>query len=233
MELCHRSFAAISSSLTYAGGVGTVADVGTDRDEALVDALRLREPTAAERLVARYGDRAYRLAFRITGNQEDAEEAVQDAFWNVVRKIDSFRGESSFGSWIYRITANAAYENRRHGAHRRNEITRDEILPRFDEDGHHADPISDWSTRLDDPAMQRELRDVLASMLEELPPHYRAVIVLRDVEGLSMAEVAGALGIPVGTAKTRAHRARLLLRKRLTAFMEVEKPSDPVRCTGS
>src|SRR5215471_8657715 len=221
MELCHRSFAAISGSLAYAGGIiGTVADAGVDRDGALVDALRLRDPTAAERLVARYGERAFRLAFRITGNQQDAEETVQDAFWNVVRKIDTFRGESSFGSWIYRITANAAYEKRRREAHRRNEIMLDEVLPRFDEDGHHAEPIRDWSTELDDPAMQKELRDLLASTLEELPPHYRAVIVLRDVEGLSMAEVAGALGIPVGTAKTRAHRARLLLRKRLSTFME-------------
>jgi len=225
MELHHRRcfIAATSSSSMYTGGVGTVADVGTDRDEALVDALRRREPTAAERLVARYSERAYRLAFRITGNQQDAEEAVQDAFWNVVRKIDSFRGESSLGSWIYRITANAAYENRRRAAHRRNEITRDEVLPRFDDDGHFADPISDWSMRLDDPAMQRELRDVLSSTLEELPPHYRTVIVLRDVEGLSMAEVADALGIPVGTAKTRAHRARLLLRKRLSTFIGIER----------
>src|SRR5215471_21174866 len=129
---------AISSSLTYTG-FGTVGDVGTNRDEALVDALRLREPTAAERLVARYGERAFRLAFRITGNQQDAEEAVQDAFWNAVRRIDTFRGESSFGSWIYRITANAACEKRRRGAHRRNELLCEEVLPRFDEDRHHAD----------------------------------------------------------------------------------------------
>src|SRR2546425_379695 len=77
---------------------------------------------------------------------------------------------------------------------------------------------ADWSTRLYDSAMQRELRDVWAAALEELPPHYRAAIVLRDVEGLSIAEVADALGIPVGTAKTRAHRARLFLRKRLSMF---------------
>src|SRR5207244_2810888 len=120
----------------------------------------------------------------------------------------------------------AAYQKRRRGAHRRNEITLDEVLPHFHEDGHHADPITDWSTRLYDPAMQRELRDVLASALEELPPHYRAAIVLRDVEGLSIAEVADALGIPVGTAKTRAHRARLFLRKRLSTFMEIEGTSE-------
>src|SRR2546422_130800 len=189
-----------------------------DRDWRLVEALRQGEATAGECLVATFGDRAYRLAIGITGNQEDAEEAVQDAFWNVIRKIATFRGESSFRSWIYRITANAAYQKRRRGAHRRNEITLDEVLPHFHEDGHHADPITDWSTRLYDPAMQRELRDVLALALEELPPHYRAAIVLRDAEGLSIAEVADALGIPVGTAKTRAHRARLFLRKRLSMF---------------
>src|SRR5437879_10085168 len=160
-----------------------------DRDCRLVDALRRREVTAAERLVATFGNRAYRLAIGITGNRQDAEEAVQDSFWNVVRGIDTFRGRSSFRSWVYRITANAAYQKRRRGAHRRNEITLDEVLPHFHEDGHHADPITDWSTRLYDPAMQRQLRDVLASAVEELPPHYRAALVLRDVEGLSIAEV--------------------------------------------
>src|SRR5512132_2757618 len=91
----------------------TVADVGTDRDEELVNALRLREPTAAERLIARYGDRAYRLAVRITGNAGDAEEVVQDAMLSVVLKIDTFRGDSAFGSWFYRIVSNAAYGRRR------------------------------------------------------------------------------------------------------------------------
>ncbi len=180
-----------------------------DCDWRLVEALRRRA----------FGDRAYRLAIAITGNRQDAEEVVQDAFWNVVRKIDTFRRESSLRSWIYRITANAAYQNRRSGAHRRNEITLDEVLPQFHEDGHHADRITDWSTKLDDPAMRTELRGVLSSAVSELPPHYRAAIVLRDVEGLSMAEVADALGITVGTAKTRTHRARLLLRKRLSTFM--------------
>src|SRR5262245_53806351 len=122
--------------VSYTGGSGAVADVGTDRDETLVDALRLREPTAAERLVARYGDRAYRLAVRITNNAEDAEEVVQDAVLSVVRKIDTFRGESAFGSWFYRIVSNAAYGRRRRpGA--LIEIPLEEVLPPFDEHGRH------------------------------------------------------------------------------------------------
>src|SRR5437879_12200640 len=81
-----------------------------DRDDLLVKALRRRELAAAELLVASYGDRAYRLASGIAGNARDAEEVVQDALWNVVRKIDTFRGESAFGTWFYRIVANTAYQ---------------------------------------------------------------------------------------------------------------------------
>jgi len=191
-----------------------------DRDAELLEALRRRrDTTAAERLVSTFGDRAYRLAIGITGNQQDAEEAVQDAFWNVIHKVDTFRGDAALGSWIYRITANAANHKRRSGARRRHEISLDEILPTFHEDGRYADPIVDWSTELDDLAVQSELRNVLTSALQELPDHYRAVIILHDVEALSMAEVADCLDITVPTAKARAHRGRLFLRQRLAGFM--------------
>ena len=195
-----------------------------DSDEALVDALRRREPTAAEQLVARYGDLAYRVALRITSNAEDAEEVVQDAILSVVRKIDSFRGESAFRSWFYRVVSNAAYGHRRPKV--LIEIPLEEVLPAFDEYGRHAGLFRDWSSSVDDPAVQRQLRDVLTSAIDELPLHYRAATVLRDIEGLSTAEVADVLGISIATAKTRAHRARLLLRNRLSAFMEIEIPGE-------
>ena len=83
----------------------------TDVDADLVEALRREEPEAAEQLVERFGDRVYRLAQRITGVKEDAEEAAQDALWTAARKIGTFKGESAFGSWLYRIAANAAYQN--------------------------------------------------------------------------------------------------------------------------
>ena len=190
-----------------------------DPDAALVERLRRAEAGAAEALVDTYGDRVYRLALRITGNEQDAEEAVQDVFWSVLRKIDTFRGESLLGSWIYRITANAAFQKLRRTAHRRDEISLDQVLPIIDDGHHHLDPSGDWSAKIDDPAIQSELRDVLASAIDELPANHRAVIVLHDVEGLSMAEVAAALGISLATAKTTAHRARLRLRKRLGMFL--------------
>src|ERR1700752_2187128 len=92
-----------------------------DRDRDLLDALRCHEPMAAERLATRYGERAYRLARRITGNGQDAEEVVQDAFWTVVRKIDTFRDESAFGSWLYRIVTNASYQKLRRSPSSRRE----------------------------------------------------------------------------------------------------------------
>ena len=84
-----------------------------DRDADLVERLRRQDPGAAEELIATYGDRVYRLAIRITSNEQDAEEVVQDALWTAARKIDTFKGESAFGSWVYRITANAASTRRR------------------------------------------------------------------------------------------------------------------------
>jgi RNA polymerase sigma-70 factor, ECF subfamily len=186
-------------------------------DRRLVDALRRREPTAAEHLIETYGDRAYRLAVRITGNAQDAEEVVQDALWTVIRKIDTFRAESAFGSWLYRIVANAAYELlRRRRRDTGRDISLDDVLPGFDEAGHHAAPISDWSPALDDASRQTELRMVLTAAMDALPSHYRTAIVLHDIEGLSSVEVAETLSLSVPNVRSRVHRARLFLRKRLS-----------------
>ena len=193
-----------------------------DRDGDLLHALRRREPMAAEYLVTRYGERAYRLASRITGNGLDAEEVVQDAFWTVVRKIDTFRGESAFGSWLYRIVANAAYQRLRRRPSSRREISWDEVLPVFDESGRHVGPAVDWSPRVEDPSLQVELRTALSAAIDELPAGYHAVLVLRDVEGRSNGEIAEVLGLNIAVVKTRVHRARLFLRKRLGEFMTVE-----------
>jgi len=177
----------------------------SDLDAALVAQLRRTDTGAAEALVGAYGDRVYRLAIRITGNASDAEEVIQDAFSSVLRNIGTFRGDASLGSWIYRIVANAAYQNVRRSRHRREEICLEDVLPSFQENGRHAGPISDWSARIDDPAAQTELRVALNAAIEDLPPEYRVAIVLRDVEGFSMREVAAALKVTVGNAKSRVH----------------------------
>ena len=195
------------------------ASTRIDRDGPLVKALRRREPTAAERLVATYGDRAYRLAVGITGNRQDAEEAVQDAFWSVIRKIDTFRGHSALGSWVYRIVVNAA--------------VRSSGAARADAPTFRSKRFFSRSTKMDgmlvrSPTGRRASRTQSCKPSSgpsstrpsaSFPPGYRAVIVLRDIEGLPMAEVAGSLGITLANAKCRTHRARLFLRKRLGNFM--------------
>jgi len=198
---------------------GAPAPRRADRDHDVLDALRRRDPMAAEHLVTRYGERAYRLASRITGHGQDAEEVVQDAFWTVIRKIDSFRGESAFGSWLYRIVANAAYQKLRSRQNRRHDLPLDEVLPLFDERGRHAAPVGDWSPRAENPAIQAELRTALTAAIDELPAAYRTVLVLRDLEGRSNVEIARTLGLSIALVKTRAHRARLFLRKRLDEYM--------------
>ena len=190
-----------------------------DPDVALLAQLRRGEEAGAEALVGTYGDRVYRLAMRITGNASDAEEVVQDALWTVSRKIDTFRGEAAFGSWVYRITANTAYEKLRRERNRRSEVSWDELAPVFDEKGQHAEVAVDWSSRLKDPAIERELRSVLCAAIDELPAEYRTAFLLHDVEGLSNPEIAETLQVNLGTVKSRLHRARLFLRRCLSNYM--------------
>jgi RNA polymerase sigma-70 factor (ECF subfamily) len=156
----------------------------TDADAALVEALRRDDPAAPELLVETFGDRVYRLALRITGSKEDAEEAAQDALWTAARKINTFKGESAFGSWLYRIAANAAYQKLRTRRAKAAEIALDDVLPVLDEGGRHFEPMDDWSNRVDERALQGELRGVLTEAIDALPPDYRTALVLHDVEGV-------------------------------------------------
>ena len=190
-----------------------------DRDADLVERLCRHEPGAIEALVAVYGDRVYRLAIGITGNHSDAEEVVQDALWATIRKIDTFRGTAAFGSWVYRISANAAYQKRRTRRVERNSMSWEDLGPSFEETGAHVHPGSDWSPRLKDPALEAELQSVLCAAIDQLPADHRATFLLHDVEGLSNREIAGALRVKVGTIKSRVHRARLFLRCRLAVYV--------------
>lgn len=190
-----------------------------DRDAGLVEGLRRQAPRAAEALVATYGDRVYRLALRITGNSSDAEEVVQDALWAATRKIDTFRGTAAFGSWVYRIAANAAYQKRRGRRVDRNGTSWEELALAMDETGEMVQPGIDWSPRLKDPVLQAELHDVLRGAIDELPEEHRATFLLHDVDGLSNPEIAETLRIKLATVKSRVHRARLFLRARLAAYV--------------
>lgn len=200
--------------------MSTQARTRPDVDAALVEALRRDDPGAATALVETYGDRVYRLARRITSSNEDAEEVAQDALWTAARKIGTFKGESAFGSWLYRITANAAYMKLRSRRAKSAEISLEDVLPSLDEEGRHFEPMDDWSPRVDEQALQGELRGVLEEAIAALPPDYRTAVVLHDIEGLSNPDIAEALGISLPAVKSRIHRSRLFLRQRLSDYLQ-------------
>ena len=174
---------------------------------------------AVDRLIVEHSGRVYRVAYSITGNHADAEEVTQDVFLTILRKGDTFEGRSKLSTWIYRVTANAAF-NKRRGKRRQHEVSIDDHLPRFSLDGHRSGDrtylVADWSRDPERSALAGETRRVLQRALDALPPHYRAVFVLHDVEELANEEVAEALGESVASVKSRLHRARMALREQLT-----------------
>jgi RNA polymerase sigma-70 factor (ECF subfamily) len=191
-----------------------------DGDADLVDALRREDAHAPELLVERFGDRVYRLGLRITGSREDAEEVAQDALWAAARKIGTFKGDSAFGSWLYRIAANTAYMKLRTRKAKVREVLLEDVIPALDGDGVHFEPMDDWSPRVDDQALQRELGDVLRQAIDDLPPEYRTALVLHDVEGLSNPDIAETLGLSLPAVKSRVHRSRLFVRQKLAGYLQ-------------
>ena len=188
-------------------------------DAALVERLRAQDSTALEILMERHSSRVYRVAFGITRNHAEAEEVVQDVFLTLFRKIDMFEGRAALGTWLYRVAANAALIKRR-GKRATMEVSLEDCLPTFRDDGHRegdrAMLIADWSPTPESLLLSGEAREILDRALDRLPEHYRALLVLRDVEELSNEEVAEILGESVSSVKSRLHRARMALREILT-----------------
>jgi RNA polymerase sigma-70 factor (ECF subfamily) len=163
--------------------------------------------TTFERLVEEYADRIYNVALRITGQPSDAEDAMQEAFVSAYRAWASFRGEASPSTWLYRIAVNAALARvrSRHPVEYLNEI------------GIEIE-VQDWAAEALEVAQRAELREQLLNGLSLLEPDQRAVLVLRDIDGLSTAEAAEALDISEQALKSRLHRARALLRNYLADY---------------
>ncbi len=199
--------------------------VGQD-DLDLAKGLRQGEGEAVEALVARHGPWIYRLARRLSGSPLDAEEVAQDALLKVIQRITTFKGEAAFTSWVYRIAANLAYEKLR-GRPGREEVALEDFLPIFDEQGAHTRMIPDWSEQADDQLLGREARARLAEAIDRLPPDYKAVFVLRDLEGRRNAKIAELLDLSLSAVKSRAHRARLFLRAQLADYFEKGPRPDP------
>jgi len=191
-------------------------------EAALIARLRRRDTEALEILMERHAARVYRVAFGITRNDADAEEVVQDVFLSLFEKIAAFEERAALGTWLYRVATNTALLRRR-GKRLELEVSLEDQLPTFREDGHRAGErsflLADWSASAEDGLLSDETQALVRRAIDMLPPHYRAVVMLRDVEELSNEETAEILGEPVSSVKSRLHRARMALREQLTHVM--------------
>lgn len=191
------------------------AMVQTKSDENLIEAFRAGDKDAFVELISRYTEKAHHLCLRIARNAEDAEEILQDVFVTVYRKIDKFEGKSAFSSWLYRITVNTAFMKLR----KRKQtaaVSLEDLTPAANE-AWAADSRSDTSD-VNYLCSRHELRAELEEAIQKLPEEYRTIFLLRDVDGLSNQEVSEMLSISIPAVKSRLHRSRLMLRKRLAKF---------------
>jgi RNA polymerase sigma-70 factor (ECF subfamily) len=183
-----------------------------------------RKSAAASRLTPEqvfrdYAPRVYNLARRMLGNDADAEDVTQDVLLQVVRKLDTFRGESDFATWLHRVTVNVALAHRAKRARRQLHEVHDPFQ-HFEEDGRHAAPIRPWAVAPEKLAQDREMHQLIERAIAALPETYRDVYVLADVEGLPNAEIAELLDLSVPAVKSRLHRARLMMRHALAPHFE-------------
>lgn len=191
---------------------GIVVPDAETSDETLAARAAGGDASAFEEIVTRYQNRVYRLTCRLTGNDADALDVLQDTFLQVFRHLASFRGESRFGTWLYRIATNAALMHRRVQARQPTESL-DAFLPRFDAAGAHLRTPAELqvAARADELLDRQLLAEKARVALERLPEPYRVAFVLRDLQEISTRDVAEVLGVEPATVRQRVHRARLML----------------------
>jgi RNA polymerase sigma-70 factor (ECF subfamily) len=186
-------------------------------ESVLVDAARNGDVGAFEQLVRRYDRNVFRIAQRITQNREDAEDVVQDAFLKAFQNLGQFQGQSKFYTWLVRIAVNEALMRLRRRRPERMVSLDEEV--RTEEDSMPRE-VADWSPNPEQLYSQAELKDILSKTIQGLPPGFRTVFVLRDMEALSTEETAEALNLSIPAVKSRLLRARLQLRDRLNKFFK-------------
>ena len=181
-------------------------------DEALAARAAAGDGRAFEALVTRYEARVFRLACRLT-SETDAPDILQETFLQVYRHLPSFRGDSRFRTWLFRIATNASLMQRRARARRPSEPL-DGFLPRFDDQGRHAQTPAELqvASRVDQLIDREQLAERVRAGIARLPDGCRDAFVLRDLEEMPTAEVAQVLGVDAAAVRQRVHRARLMLR---------------------
>jgi RNA polymerase sigma-70 factor (ECF subfamily) len=188
-------------------------------DLDLIQEFRAGDQGSFEELLSRYSNKVFSLASRLTRNAEDAEEVLQDVFVTVHRKIAGFEGKSSFSSWLYRVTVNAAFMKLRKRRQDQSVALEDLVQQQHSP----AALQSPESTYVDAQSIRNQMLEALESAIRKLPDDYRPVFILRDVDGLTSREVGRILDLTVPAVKSRLHRSRLMLRRRLTRFFDEQK----------
>lgn len=196
-------------------------DTGSDEDaevdeRALLEKLRAGDDAAYEWIVRAYSGRMLAVARRFLRSEEDARDAVQEAFLNAFRAIDRFEGGSRISTWLHRIVVNACLMKLR-TRRRKPEESIEEMLPRYLDDGHFASPAGPWRPDVADELESAEVRQQVRAAIDRLPDTYRTVLLLRDIEEFDTEEAARLLEISRAAVKTRLHRARQALRELLDA----------------
>ncbi len=201
-------------------GISDYKDISEYKDEELVQSfVGTQDEDAFNELVSRYSDKVYRLAYRITGDPTDAEEVLQEVFIILVEKLGTFRSESKFSTWLFRVASNASYMFLRNTKKYQNgSLSLDDYKPYNDYGVLEGVEEKDWSSTPDYQLLSREGTEKIEKAIGELPEDYRVVFHMKDVEGLTSKEIAKILGLSLPAVKSRVLRARLFLRDRLSEY---------------
>lgn len=181
----------------------------SDREKLLLEKAKAGDVAAFEELIENYQKKIFNIAFRIVGNYDDANDLAQEVLIRIYKSIGSFKEQSSFSTWIYRITTNVCLDDIRKRKNRK--------VVSLDEEIHVDDGEVKRQIISDDPLPEEtveraELRELVAKAIQSLSEEHRLVIVMRDLQGFSYEEIARILKCPEGTVKSRINRARLALR---------------------
>jgi len=195
-----------------------VVDIDDAADRALLDRLRAGDDAAFAQLVRENTGRLLAAARRILRSDEEARDAVQEAFLQAFRGLAEFHGGARLSTWLHRIAINASLMRLR-ARRSRPEVAIEELLPRFYEDGHRMDPGEAWSSAALAALETDETRAFVREQIERLPEDHRNVLLLRDIQELDTDETATLLGITPGATKVRLHRARQSLRALLVPYL--------------
>lgn len=186
------------------------------REQDLVAQAKKGSQEAFAQLMEQSQQRMYQLAYRMTGQHQDAQDVCQEAFFKAWKALPNFKEESSFSTWLYRLTSNSAIDLLR----KRKRQQESSLVEQFQGEEEELE-IPDLREAPEDVLLQGEVRDKIHQGLEKLPPHHRQVLVMREVQGLSYQEIATTLALDLGTVKSRIARGRGALRGFLLEMREL------------